>query len=119
MVGAVGRVGVAVPPAMSQQALWDNHFKQVYAGSRVAELAWRSSGVTTRHGVVDPSVEDVSSWSTARRMERYVAEALPLGKEAVGAALDNAGVSAADVGYFAVARRDARPERIQFRLLRG
>ena len=103
MVGAVGRVGVAVPPAMSQQALWDNHFKQVYAGSRVAELAWRSSGVTTRHGVVDPTVEDVSSWSTARRMERYVAEALPLGKEAVGAALDNAGVSAADVGYFAVA----------------
>jgi predicted naringenin-chalcone synthase len=88
---------------MSQQALWDNHFKQLYAGSRVADLAWRSSGVTTRHGVVDPSVEDVSSWSTARRMERYVAEALPLGKEAVGAALDNAGVSAAEIGYFAVA----------------
>ena len=36
-------------------------------------------------------------------MERYLAEALPLGKEAVAAALADAGLAAADVGLFAVA----------------
>jgi predicted naringenin-chalcone synthase len=95
--------GLAVPPARDQQSLWDGYFKQAYGGSRVADVIFRSSGVTSRHGVIDPTVEDVSGWSTGRRMERYVVEALPLGKEAVGAALDAAGVAASDVGYFAVA----------------
>jgi alkylresorcinol/alkylpyrone synthase len=36
-------------------------------------------------------------------MQRFLAEALPLGKEAVGLALDDAGLAAADVGLFAVA----------------
>jgi predicted naringenin-chalcone synthase len=36
-------------------------------------------------------------------MERYIAEALPLGKDAVGAAVDDAGVRADEVGLFAVA----------------
>ena len=44
----------------------------------------RNSGVVTRHGVVNPLLEDVSGWSTERRMRRYLVEALPLGKEAVG-----------------------------------
>ena len=35
-------------------------------------------------------------------MERYLAEALPLGKDAVSAALGRAGVSAADVGMLVV-----------------
>ena len=36
-------------------------------------------------------------------MRRYVHEALPLGKQAVAAALDDAGLAAEDVGLFAVA----------------
>ena len=36
-------------------------------------------------------------------MERYVQEALPLGKQAVAGALDAAGLAPGDVGLFAVA----------------
>jgi alkylresorcinol/alkylpyrone synthase len=103
VVATFGGMGIAVPAVRDQQSLWDGYFKQAYADSRIADVIFRSSGVTTRHGVVDPTIEDVSSWSTGRRMERYVVEAMPLGKEAVGAALDAAGVRACDVGYFAVA----------------
>jgi len=82
--------------------LWDGYFSGAYAGSRVAPHAWAASGVRTRHGVVDPTIEDVSSWSTGQRMKRYAAEALPLGKDAVAAALDAAHVRADDVGLFTV-----------------
>ncbi|MEO6713477.1 MAG: type III polyketide synthase [Mycobacteriales bacterium] len=102
MVATFGRIGLAVPPRKTQKSLWDGYFAAAYAGSRVAPHAWAGSGVQTRHGVVDPTVEDVSSWSTAQRMQRYVAEALPLGKDAVASALDSAGVAASDVGFFAV-----------------
>ena len=94
--------GAAVPAPMDQQGLWDGYFDRHYAGSDLARKVWASSGVTTRHGVVDPRIEDVSTWGTGARMERFRAEAMPLGKEAVAAALDDAGVSPADVGLFAV-----------------
>jgi len=58
--------------------------------------------VVTRHSVVNPLLEDVSRWSTKARMDRYLIEALPLGKEAVAGALAAAGLSAADLGLFAV-----------------
>lgn len=102
MVATFGGLGLAVPPAKSQKSLWDGYFSTAYAGNRVAPHAWAASGVRTRHGVVDPTVEDVSSWTTAQRMERYVAEAMPLGKEAIAAALDAAQVAASDVGFFVV-----------------
>src|SRR5688572_2858262 len=47
--------------------------------------------------------EDLSGWGTGARMERYVQEALPLGKQAVAGALDAAGLAPGDVGLFAVA----------------
>ncbi len=102
MVATFGGFGIATPAARSQKSLWDGYFNKAYAGSRVAAHAWLASGVTTRHGVVDPTIEDVSQWSTAQRMERYVTEALPLGKESVSAALDSAGIQANDVDFFAV-----------------
>lgn len=95
--------GSAVPAPMSQQRLWDEFFRGYYRDGRLAERIWRSSGITTRHGVVNPVDEDVSTWGTGARMQRYVAEALPLGKEAVSAALASAGLAPADVGLFAVA----------------
>jgi predicted naringenin-chalcone synthase len=95
--------GAALPPLMDQQGLWDDFFATYYAGDRKAKRLWFSSGVHTRHGVMDPRVEDVSSWGTRARMERFVTEALPLGKDAVSAALADANVDAEDVGLFAVA----------------
>ena len=94
--------GSALPPAMAQQHLWDDFFRAHYADARIARTVWRSSGIQTRRGVVDPSNEDVSSWGTGARMQRFIAEALPLGHEAVGKALAGAGLDPADVGLFAV-----------------
>jgi predicted naringenin-chalcone synthase len=98
----IASVATAVPGPMDQQALWDGFFSKHYAGSPLAQRIWASSGVVTRHGVVDPLVEDVSTWGTGARMQRYVAEAMPLGKDAVSAALAGAGVSADEVGLFGV-----------------
>jgi alkylresorcinol/alkylpyrone synthase len=94
--------GSALPPPMDQQHLWDGFFREHYADARIARTVWRTSAITTRRGVVDPTREDISSWGTAARMRRFLAEAMPLGKEAVGAALADAGLAPADVGQFTV-----------------
>jgi len=94
--------GSALPPPMPQQALWDGFFKDHYAGARVAQRVWQTSGITTRRGVADPTSEDVSGWGTAARMQRFLTEALPLGKEAIAGALDTAGLAASDVGLLTV-----------------
>jgi predicted naringenin-chalcone synthase len=52
--------------------------------------------------VVDPRVEDLSGWSTAARMRRFVQEALPLGKEALSACLLDAGLAPADIDALTV-----------------
>ncbi len=95
--------GHALPAPMDQQGLWDGFFREHYADDRVARAVWRKSGIVTRRGVVDPTQEDISSWGTGARMQRFLAEALPLGKEAVGLALADAGLAASDVGLFGVA----------------
>ena len=102
MTARIIGAGHALPPSMGQQALWDGFFRDHYADNRMARTAWRTSGIQTRRGVVNPTEEDVSAWGTARRMRRFVAEAMPLGKEAVAAALDDAGLRPADVGLFTV-----------------
>lgn len=94
--------GRALPPEMDQQALWDGFFARHYAENPTAARVWAGSGIATRRGVVDPRVEDVSGWGTGARMRRYAEEAGPLGKEAVTAALADAGVDATDVGLFSV-----------------
>jgi predicted naringenin-chalcone synthase len=94
--------GAAFPPAFDQQEIWTEFFADYYAGHPVAAKVWQASGVDTRHGVCDPRVENVSQWGTAQRMQRYQLEAMPLGKDAVSAALANAGLSADAVGLFVV-----------------
>jgi alkylresorcinol/alkylpyrone synthase len=94
--------GRALPPPMRQQALWDGYFRDHYADARLARKVWEHSAIETRRGVVDPTQEDISGWGTGARMQRFVAEAMPLGKEAVAAALAGAGLAAADVGLFTV-----------------
>ncbi|MGE5830255.1 MAG: type III polyketide synthase [Micromonosporaceae bacterium] len=100
----VAGLGVAHPPAVIQDEVWHGFFADHYAGVArgLAKRIFENSGVHTRHGVVNPLVEDPSHWSTSQRMQRYLAEALPLGKDAVGAALDSAGVAASEVGLLVV-----------------
>ena len=96
-------MGQALPGVvMDQQALWDGYFAAHYTGVRMAARLFAGAGVSTRHGVVNPCDEDVSRWGTGARMERYLAEALPLGKSAVAAALQDAGVDADEVAQFTV-----------------
>ena len=96
-------IGHALPPAYPQQAVWDGFFAEHYRDVRLAEQLFANSGVHTRHTVANPVREDVSRWGTQARMERYLVEGLPLGRDAVAKALADAGVAPADVGLFAVA----------------
>ncbi len=102
MTAVITGHGQALPPAMSQRALWDGYFRDHYGDARVARTVWEHAGITTRRGVVDPTKEDISGWGTGARMRRFVTEAMPLGREAVGKALADAGLDPADVGLFAV-----------------
>ena len=92
----------ALPATFDQDAVWDGYFARHYDGVRAARRIFAGSGVLRRHAVASPLHEDLSGWSTGARMERYVQEALPLGKQAVAGALDAAGLAPGDVGLFAV-----------------
>ena len=104
MNAVISGLGVALPPSAAQDDLWDGFFARHYAGPRhgLARRIFANSGVRTRQAVVSPLLEDVSGWSTERRMRRYQAEAAPLGKAAVSRALAEAGLAAGDLGLFAV-----------------
>lgn len=102
MTASITGMAHAVPAAASQQRLWDDYFREHYAGNWVAARVFATSGIETRHGVIDPTVESLCDTGTGARMQRFLAEAMPLGKEAVSAALADAGLDAADVGLFGV-----------------
>jgi alkylresorcinol/alkylpyrone synthase len=95
--------GAALPAQLEQTAMWDGFFARHYEGVRAARRIFAASGVQRRHAVANPVDEDVSGWGTGARMARYLEEALPLGKQAVAGALDDAGLAPGDVGLFAVA----------------
>lgn len=96
-------VGAALPAPVDQDAVWEGFFARHYAGVRAARRIFAGAGVRTRHAVANPLDEDLTGWGTGARMVRYIEEALPLGKQAVAAALDRAGLAPGDVGLFAVA----------------
>jgi predicted naringenin-chalcone synthase len=89
----IAGIGLAHPPPVAQRAVWEGFFEEHYRGVArgLAKRVFENSGVVTRHGVANPLVEDVSRWPTSQRMQRYLAEALPLGKEALAGALADAG----------------------------
>jgi predicted naringenin-chalcone synthase len=95
--------GAALPAQVEQTAIWEGFFARHYDGVRAAGRIFAASGVQRRHAVANPVDEDLSGWGTGARMARYLEEALPLGKQAVAAALDDAGLAPGDVGLFAVA----------------
>ncbi len=92
----------AFPAQRTQQELWDGFFARHYDGSDLARRVFAGTGIQTRHGVTDPLLEDVSTWSTQQRMERFAAEALPLGTEAVRGAVAAAGLAPGDVDLLTV-----------------
>jgi predicted naringenin-chalcone synthase len=103
-VPVIAGLGTALPPASTQDELWDGFFAKHFSGTThaLAERIFANSGVSRRQAAVNPLLEDVSEWPTERRMRRYQVEALPLGKEAVGRALTAAGLDAGDIGLFVV-----------------
>jgi predicted naringenin-chalcone synthase len=100
----IAGLGVSHPPPLRQDVMWRDFFTDHYAGVQrgLAKRIFEHAGVVTRHSVVNPLLENVSGWSTKARMDRYLLEALPLGKGAVTGALDAAGLDPADLGLFAV-----------------
>lgn len=103
-VPVIAGIGTAHPPSADQGELWEGFFARHFSGTTraLAQRIFANSGVNRRQAAVNPVLEDVSAWSTERRMRRYQVEALPLGKEAVGRALTAAGLAAGDVGLFVV-----------------
>jgi alkylresorcinol/alkylpyrone synthase len=99
----IAGLGSAVPTKVSQEEAWEGFFAEHYRGTPVAERLWRRSGVTTRHGVAIPWKDDVREWGTGARMERFLEEAVPLGREALRACMEEAELSPPDVGVLAVA----------------
>jgi predicted naringenin-chalcone synthase len=100
----IAGIGVSLPARVGQDELWERFFARHYAGPAraLAQRVFENSGVRTRQAAVNPMLEDVSGWSTDRRMRRYLTEALPLGKEAVDRALSAAGLRADELGLFVV-----------------
>jgi predicted naringenin-chalcone synthase len=100
----IAGIGTAFPPSAAQGELWDGFFGRHYTGARraLAKRIFANSGVRTRQAAVSPLIEDVSDWSTERRMRRYQLEVVPLGKEAVSRALTEAGIAADELGLLAV-----------------
>ena len=103
MPGTIAAIRSALPEQSgSQEELWDLRFRHHYGDDAAARRVWLRCGVDRRHGVVDPIAEGVAEWGTGRRMERFVEEALPLGRRAVEAALADADAKPADVDLLAV-----------------
>ncbi len=98
VAAAITGFGSAFPDHLiDQQEAWEKFFANHYGGVPVAEKVWNATGVTTRYGVIDPTHEDISLWSTEERMQRFIQEALPLGASAIQDSLTQAGVAAGDV----------------------
>jgi alkylresorcinol/alkylpyrone synthase len=93
--------GQSTPPAYDQIKLWRDYYAGRVGHDGVAERVWRRAGVRTRHLTVSPMHEDVCRWSTAQRMRRFLDDALPLAKEAVGSALVAAALTPEEVGLLA------------------
>jgi predicted naringenin-chalcone synthase len=102
VAAVIAGIGSAVPTEVSQEDLWAGFFAEQYGGDPLTERIWRRAGVETRHGVAVPWKEDVRHWGTAARIERFVEEAIPLGRDALRACLDDAGLRPSEVDALTV-----------------
>ncbi len=101
---AITAAGSALPSDhLEQGEMWDGFYAAHSGGGRARQRLFHGTGVLRRHVVVNPLLEDASGWSTGQRMRRYLAEAIPLGRQAAGDALAAAGLPAGDIGLLTVA----------------
>ena len=96
----IASIASAFPESVEQSTLWSSFFAEYFRHSRLAHAAFSASGIHTRHAVVNPIDEDLSQAPTSLRMERFITEALPLGKEAITQALSGAAIDPDVVGMF-------------------
>jgi alkylresorcinol/alkylpyrone synthase len=102
VAAVVAGIGSAVPTGATQEQLWTDFFAEHYAENPFAERIWKRAGVDSRHGVAVPWKEDVRQWGTEARMERFIEEARPLGREAIEACLADGGLVPQDVDLLTV-----------------
>ena len=106
VTGAMSRLGTACPDRRwaRHDALGRATSREHYAGDRAAERIFLGAGVTTPARRGQPARRGrLSGWGTGARMDRYVQEALPLGKQAVAGGAGRRRARPGDVGLFAVA----------------
>jgi predicted naringenin-chalcone synthase len=103
VAAVIAGLGSAVPTEVSQEELWAGFFAEHYHGNHLAARLWQRAGVTTRHGVAIPWKEDVRGWGTAARIERFIEEAVPLGREALLACLEESRLAPQQVDALTVA----------------
>lgn len=87
------------PPLMKMTEL-ANHVAADAGGDAVAKVVGNSA-ITTKGMAVNVLVEDPRRWPTRQRMDRSLAEATRLGREAVLEVLDQAELRPQDVGLLA------------------
>jgi predicted naringenin-chalcone synthase len=104
VTAAIAGFGAAMPPAYTQDELWDDVFRWHFSRSRVAQRIFTATNVRARHSALGlDELKQVAGWSTGERMRRYGAHAPPLALRAVQDALAAADTDADDVGLLAVA----------------
>ncbi|HIY42444.1 MAG TPA: type III polyketide synthase [Candidatus Nocardiopsis merdipullorum] len=94
----ISSIDTALPATALEQAELPGMLPPEHPGSQKLHKILSGSGIRKRHLAVDPRVEDVAHWSTAPRMQRFQDEGLPLAREAVQGALDQARVRPEEVG---------------------
>ncbi|MFI0367296.1 type III polyketide synthase [Actinomadura sp. 1N219] len=96
MTARIVNVSFVSPPAVKM-----DEFAALFAadpgGDEIARVIGNSA-IDAKGMAVNPFAEDPRGWSTRTRMDRSLAEAVALGREAVDLALRRAGVAASEVG---------------------
>jgi predicted naringenin-chalcone synthase len=92
----ISTVTFASPPQLKTDEL-ATFLRDDAGGDAVADIV-RNSAIEAKGMAVNPLVEDPRSWTTAHRMRRGLAEARALGREAIGRALDHAGLRPDEIG---------------------
>jgi predicted naringenin-chalcone synthase len=92
----ITHVTFAAPPQLKMDEL-ATFLRDDEGGDAVGDIV-RNSAIETKGMAVNPLVEDPRAWSTARRMRRGLTEARALGREAVGRALERAGLRPDEIG---------------------
>ncbi|WP_026115926.1 type III polyketide synthase [Nocardiopsis kunsanensis] len=94
----IGGTGVALPETVIDQHNLSSLLPEGHGATKALDKIVAGSGIDQRRLAVDPRVEDVASWPTSERMERFQREGLPLARAAVATALGEASVEPEEIG---------------------